>query len=98
MKDRLIEEQERIQGELKGLPVRTKMDDEEEGNEAAFEVDDVNADIREQLKEDLDLIQAALDRIEAGTYGTCSVGGEEISTARLEVIPWAQTCTDHEVK
>jgi RNA polymerase-binding transcription factor DksA len=98
MKDRLVEEQERIQDELKDLPVHTKMDDEEEGNEKAFEVDDVNADIGEQLREDLTLIQGALDRVEAGTYGVCSVGGEAISTARLEVIPWATTCTDHEGK
>jgi RNA polymerase-binding transcription factor DksA len=95
MKDRLTEEQERVEQELKDLSVRTSMDDEEEGGEKAFEVDDVNADIISQLKDDLAMVHAALARIEAGTYGTCTVGGEAISTARLEVIPWAETCTDH---
>ena len=95
MKDRLVEEQERLEMELKDLPVHTEMDDAEEGNEEGIEVDEVNADISAQLKDDLKKIQEALARIDAGTYGVCSVGKESISEARLEVIPWADTCTEH---
>lgn len=40
-------------------------------------------------------IDAALARIEAGTYGTCSVGGESISEDRLRANPAATTCIPH---
>ncbi|MGV6819794.1 MAG: TraR/DksA family transcriptional regulator [Parvularcula sp.] len=37
-------------------------------------------------------IRAALDRIKAGTYGICTVCGDEISPERLDAVPWAATC------
>ena len=39
-------------------------------------------------------IDAALTRIEAGTYGTCTKCGKEISVGRLEAYPWASLCID----
>ena len=39
-------------------------------------------------------IDAALLRIEAGTYGTCRSCGGEILVARLEAYPWASLCID----
>lgn len=41
----------------------------------------------------LDNIDNALKSIEDGTYGKCSVCGKEISTQRLDFIPYANTCT-----
>jgi RNA polymerase-binding protein DksA len=41
-------------------------------------------------------IDAALARIDDGTYGTCEVGGEEIPPERLEARPWATLCIDHQ--
>lgn len=43
------------------------------------------------LKE-LHAIDAALGRIEAGTYGICFTCKEEISDARLEAVPYAIKC------
>jgi DnaK suppressor protein len=40
----------------------------------------------------LDEVVAALKRIEDGTYGYCTVGGEPIPEKRLEAIPWASLC------
>lgn len=40
----------------------------------------------------LDEIDAALKRIEDGTYGRCTVDGEPIPEKRLEAIPWASLC------
>src|SRR5690348_11126751 len=40
-------------------------------------------------------IDAALERIEAGTYGTCVVGGEPIEQERLEYLPWTTRCAEH---
>jgi RNA polymerase-binding protein DksA len=39
-------------------------------------------------------IDAALRRIEDGTYGTCAVCGREIPPERLEAVPWATLCID----
>jgi DnaK suppressor protein len=40
-------------------------------------------------------VNAALARIEAGTYGVCVVGGEAIEEARLNADPAAPTCKAH---
>jgi RNA polymerase-binding protein DksA len=39
-------------------------------------------------------IDAALKRIEDGTYGKCEVCGKEIGEERLEAYPWASLCID----
>ncbi|HLC25753.1 MAG TPA: TraR/DksA C4-type zinc finger protein [bacterium] len=39
-------------------------------------------------------IEAALDRIENGTYGICEECSEEIEQKRLEVLPFARYCRD----
>jgi RNA polymerase-binding protein DksA len=39
-------------------------------------------------------IISALERIEKGTYGTCSACGGEIGEERLEAYPWASLCID----
>ena len=39
-------------------------------------------------------IDAALARIEDGTFGTCTNCGKEIAVARLEAHPWASLCID----
>jgi RNA polymerase-binding transcription factor DksA len=40
-------------------------------------------------------VLAALARIDAGTYGTCEAGAEEIEEARLNADPAAKTCKAH---
>lgn len=44
--------------------------------------------------ETLHLVDAALGRIDEGTYGECSDCGEAISPPRLKALPWAQRCRD----
>ena len=39
-------------------------------------------------------IDAALKRIDDGTYGTCEVCGQPIAPERLEARPWATLCID----
>jgi DnaK suppressor protein len=41
-------------------------------------------------------IDAALKRIENGTYGVCELTGEVIENERLEAIPWARFSTEAE--
>jgi DnaK suppressor protein len=47
-------------------------------------------DAARQLRE----VEAALARIENGSYGTCEACGKEIPEERLEAIPWASLCID----
>jgi DnaK suppressor protein len=39
-------------------------------------------------------IDAALARIDEGTYGRCEQCGQEIEQERLEALPWATLCID----
>ncbi len=71
----------------------TNADDEHdpEGATIAFERSQVGALI-EQAQRRLLEIEAARDRVAAGTYGTCEVCGEPIAAARLKARPVARTC------
>jgi RNA polymerase-binding protein DksA len=42
----------------------------------------------------LEQIDAALARIQAGTYGVCTNCGKQIPEERLEARPWASLCID----
>jgi DnaK suppressor protein len=46
----------------------------------------------------LNEIDAALARIEDGTFGTCSRCGKPIGTERLEALPWATLCIEDKRK
>ena len=50
--------------------------------------------IEEDAKEQLREVEEALARIEAGTYGTCTVCGEPIPAERLEAVPWTTLCIE----
>ncbi len=40
-------------------------------------------------------VEAALERLDEGSYGRCSVCGKEIDDERLEARPEAETCREH---
>jgi RNA polymerase-binding transcription factor DksA len=44
------------------------------------------------LKQRLDDLQAAIHRVEAGTYGKCERCGQDIAPERLEAVPAARLC------
>jgi RNA polymerase-binding transcription factor DksA len=52
----------------------------------------------ETLKVQLDAIDHALARIEAGTYGTCEVCGDSINPDRLAFRPESVQCVDCKTK
>ena len=49
-----------------------------------------------RLENEMDEVQAALDRLEDGTYGRCEACGRSIGDDRLEALPAARYCLDHE--
>ena len=74
----------------------SNVDDEHdpEGATIAFELSQASA-LLDQSRKGLAQIEAALARIEAGTYGVCAVCGEEIAEGRLEARPWTPYCIRH---
>jgi RNA polymerase-binding protein DksA len=50
--------------------------------------------LEESARDTLAEIDAALQRIEAGTYGICEGCGKPIGAERLSAIPWARYCID----
>ncbi len=85
-----------LRGDYRGFVEASKdsnADDEHdpEGATIAFERSQVGALVR-QAEEHLAEVDAALARLEHGTYGVCDVCGREIPPERLEVRPAAATC------
>jgi len=72
--------------------------DEISANFSEQSVERSNDDVVRQLdaegREELRLIEAALERIGDGEYGRCLECGREINTGRLKAIPYAERCID----
>jgi len=65
-----------------------------EGSTLAWERSSLGA-VRDDARRRVEQVDAALGRLDAGTYGRCAVGGEPIPEARLAAVPWAATCVAH---
>jgi DnaK suppressor protein len=50
--------------------------------------------LRDRAETQLTLVDEALARIDAGTFGACVTCGEPIAPERLEALPWAARCID----
>jgi RNA polymerase-binding protein DksA len=55
---------------------------------------ELDGGLEDGAKDTLVEIDAALQRIEDGTYGICEVCGKPIGADRLNAIPWARLCID----
>ncbi len=63
---------------------------------AASQVFDQQRDLalRERAVQHLAQVDAALLRLDDGTFGVCVRCGREIAPARIEALPWAAHCID----
>jgi RNA polymerase-binding protein DksA len=50
--------------------------------------------LRDRARQQLELVDGALERLDGGTYGTCLRCGRPIAPERLEALPWAAHCID----
>jgi DnaK suppressor protein len=55
---------------------------------------EIDYTLGENAEQVLGEIDAALKRIDDGTYGTCTKCGKQIGSERLEARPWASLCID----
>lgn len=105
-RERLLQERERIQGDLDGLDreiIVLGQGQQDEGGGAGNHIADDATDVMEQernlalignLRERQHDIDRALERIEAGSYGLCERCEQPIAEARLEALPFATYCID----
>jgi RNA polymerase-binding protein DksA len=106
-KTRLMEERERTRKAIAYLHEENRGTTEDEARELSGGSDNHLADIathtydreldstlEESEEVHLAYIDAALRRIEQGTYGTCDNCGQAIHIERLEAMPWATLCID----
>jgi RNA polymerase-binding protein DksA len=61
-------------------------------NAQLWEVSDVRDDLDNQASSELNQVNQALARLDAGEYGECTSCGEPIAAARLKALPYATLC------
>ncbi len=59
------------------------------------EDDQMLEDLGQSAQNEMRMIAAALERIEAGEYGYCAYCGEPIAESRLDLLPGTPFCSDH---
>lgn len=107
-RQRLLEERERVVGALENLHAENPNSLEDETGELVnSSIDNHMADtatetfereLADTLEDNSEAVLAridgALERIEAGTYGTCQRCGKPIAEERLDALPYAEFCID----
>ena len=106
-RDALLEERRRVEHALATLRDEHRGSLDEEVEEVAATNDshlaetatatlgrEIDYTLGENSGHVLAAIDAALKRIDDGTYGTCITCGDQIRYERLEASPWAALCID----
>ena len=107
---RLEEERTRLQGIRDGLQREQEETTSDTGGELSnvdqhpgdsgtetFEMEK-NVSLLEQVDDELLEVEAAVQRLERGTYGTCQVCGRPIGDERLEAMPATRFCVEDQAK
>ena len=105
LKQRLLEEKDRIEKQIERENQEIVDMSSDQANEntysnhmaddGGFLADiDRTTTIRENFQVTLKQVNAALERMENGTYGVSEVSGKPIPAERLEVLPWATRLVD----
>jgi DnaK suppressor protein len=101
---KMLEERRRellseVQGRMRDVRSEGNKDREVLDQGESSEVDiqeDIEFALIQMKSETLTKIDAALRRLEEGTYGDCFECGDQISEARLRALPFAVRCKDCE--
>ena len=94
----LVEEHTQLRAEIEDLHVGDPAEAHDENfadsGQVAAEQGESMA-LAGKLREQLDDVARALDKLDAGTYGLCEACGEPIGADRLEAMPAARYCIRH---
>jgi RNA polymerase-binding transcription factor DksA len=105
----IVSERERIEGlirerEVEGIGTESETENISELSSFDQHQGDIGTEtferekdfsLLEQLEAEIGDLDAALRKIEEGTYGICEVCGKEIEPERLEAVPGTRTCIEH---
>jgi DnaK suppressor protein len=94
LEDRRCELAHTIQGKIRDARTGTterRMPDQGESSELDVQ-EEIEFALIQMKAETLNKIDAALDRLQEGTYGDCFECGNEIAKARLGALPFAVRC------
>jgi RNA polymerase-binding transcription factor DksA len=108
-KQQLIAEKSRLEQDLSGVGKKNKEGNDWQATTTDLEVDSAdenevadkfeefegNSGIIKQLESQLNEVNAALARMEKGTYGICEVCGKEIEMDRLQANPSSRVSIKH---
>ena len=103
-REALLEAKTRVEAAIQNLQEETSGTlAEDAGEETAHDLADTATEtydreldytLEENSEHVLAEIDAALKRIEEGTYGICTNCGQQIAVERLDALPWAPLCID----
>jgi len=91
---RVNPDSEKEDWEAKGADLNVLQADQNQRADVQREYE-LNNTLLKDLEVRYNTVKEALSRIEDGTYGTCSIDGEQIELDRLEANPAAATCKAH---
>lgn len=85
-----------LQGRLEriGDEFDQSVDDDPTGQAEEPENEEVLEDLGAAGLQEIRMIEAALDRIRQGSYGTCANCGEKIDEKRLDAVPATPLCAE----
>jgi RNA polymerase-binding transcription factor DksA len=105
----IVSEKERLEGlirerEAEGVGTQSETDqiselsslDQHQGDTGTETFErEKDFSLLEQLEAEIGDLDAALRKIDDGTYGSCEVCGKQIEAERLEAMPGTRTCIEH---
>ena len=97
-RERVVSEMDYTEREIKELQSQTAEEhqDENVGGGASFTLDrEIDRAIDANAEHILREVDAALKRLDDGTYGACTNCGTTIRRERLEALPYASNCIEH---
>lgn len=107
-RERLIEQRDRIEGNIRDLRASGSLEPEretagelsgndqhpaDEGTETFNRERDLS--ILDSLEAEFVEIDSALSRLDDGTYGTCEVCGGPVGGERIQALPATRFCVEH---
>lgn len=92
LREQLIKERKELLGQVVGLQEGLKEQDGARSSEDEDNQEEEIVGVAALTKERLAEIDAALKKMEEGTYGICEISGKPIPLNRLQFMPWV-TCT-----
>lgn len=96
LRRQLVEKKAELGARLERITANVRRGYEADSKERAKQLEDsevVDA-LGNEAREEIAKISAALSRMDAGEYGTCTQCGSDIDVARMQAYPYADECID----